>query len=438
VRSFAEALQKDGIDVMLDQWHALPGDQLTAFMDRAIRENSFVLIICTPKYKSKSDTNQGGVGYEGYVIQGEMFITGNHRKFIPILRSGEWNLSAPSTLLGKYYINLRDKSTYEANYQLLLSTLLGKPSVDHTTSPNRSEASIEETSTPRTDPKKKKEGRTNTKKATPSPRNYKMFMFLGFGVLVLLIFFAVFFKECPTNAQLQIFHIILALGVAGLAASLPGFITIRYKGFISAGGALAVFIIVFLVEPAKLAKARSCIESFSVIAHLEKRNGDISPFINQKFGLLIGNHRIDPKEVNTNGEVIFDNIPAQYLTDTIKLKPVNPRMRVVSQSVWVPNQSTSAAEMTFLIEIDQDSTLVKGKVFSWEENRMVPVVSAVLIFNNEFKAETNSTGNYTVALPLQEGATCEIQIMHKGIIIFNERTLISSKVPLDFPIRAIN
>jgi hypothetical protein len=126
VRRFASRLRHEGVDVTLDQWHAAPGDQLPAFMERAIRENDFVLIICTPKYKAKSDDRHGGVGYEGDVIHGEVFVTGNHRKFIPILRIGEWSSSAPSALLGKYYIDLRDKPEYETNYRDLLLTLHGK------------------------------------------------------------------------------------------------------------------------------------------------------------------------------------------------------------------------------------------------------------------------------------------------------------------------
>jgi len=51
VRDLATRLRCDGIDVTLDQWHAVPGDQLPAFMERAVYDNAFVLLICTPAYK---------------------------------------------------------------------------------------------------------------------------------------------------------------------------------------------------------------------------------------------------------------------------------------------------------------------------------------------------------------------------------------------------
>jgi hypothetical protein len=126
VRQLATRLRQDGVDVTLDQWHAAPGDQLPAFMARSIRTNDFVLIICTPNYKSRADNEHGGVAYEGDIIQGEVFIARDHRKFIPVLWRGAWEQSAPTSLLGKYYIDLRESGAYEDDYRELLSTLLGQ------------------------------------------------------------------------------------------------------------------------------------------------------------------------------------------------------------------------------------------------------------------------------------------------------------------------
>ena len=126
VRQLASRLRGHGIDVTLDQWHAVPGDQLSAFMETAIRQNDYVLIICTSSYKDKSDKRVGGVGYEGDVMTSEQFTTQNQRKFIPILHSGTWATSSPSWLLGKYYIDLRGVQYPEDSYQRLLKTLHGK------------------------------------------------------------------------------------------------------------------------------------------------------------------------------------------------------------------------------------------------------------------------------------------------------------------------
>ncbi len=122
-RDLAARLRADGIDVTLDRWAAVPGDQLPSFMETAIRENSYVLIVCTPNYKEKSDKRTGGVGYEGDIMTGEVHTTGNHRKFIPILRGADWNTSLPSWLAGKYGIDLIGTPYCEQEYQNLLRTL---------------------------------------------------------------------------------------------------------------------------------------------------------------------------------------------------------------------------------------------------------------------------------------------------------------------------
>ena len=125
VRGLAARLRSDGVDVILDQWHAVPGDQLPQFMETAVRESHFVLIICTPRYNERSEGRIGGVGYEGDIITGEFITSGNQRKFIPILRRGNWKEAAPSWLVGKYHIDLRGSIYSERGYQDLLTTLHG-------------------------------------------------------------------------------------------------------------------------------------------------------------------------------------------------------------------------------------------------------------------------------------------------------------------------
>ena len=124
VATLATELRGDGIETMLDQWHAIPGDQLPAFMEKEIRENDYVLITCTPNYKLKTDERKGGVGYEGDIMTAEVHTQGNHRKFIPILAKGSWAESAPSWLKGKYYVDLRTAERRSQNYSDLTATLL--------------------------------------------------------------------------------------------------------------------------------------------------------------------------------------------------------------------------------------------------------------------------------------------------------------------------
>jgi hypothetical protein len=126
VRDLAVRLRtRDGVEVTLDQWATAPGDQLPHFMETAVRDNEFVLIVCTPRYKQKSDGRIGGVGYEGDIMTGEVLTKGNRRKFIPILRLGNSEDAIPSWLGGVYYIDLRGNPYSEKEYNRLLTHLHG-------------------------------------------------------------------------------------------------------------------------------------------------------------------------------------------------------------------------------------------------------------------------------------------------------------------------
>ena len=148
VAKLATQLRIDGIETILDQWHAVPGDQLPEFMEREIRNNDYVLIVCTPNYRLKSDQRKGGVGYEGDIMSAEVHTQRNHRKFIPIIAKGACPDVAPTWLKGKYYIDLSSDSKWNINYSDLITTLLGT----RQTAPPVGSATVSPTQTHRTIP----------------------------------------------------------------------------------------------------------------------------------------------------------------------------------------------------------------------------------------------------------------------------------------------
>ena len=123
IRAFATRLRVDGVRVILDQWHLVPGDQVPHFMERSVRTHDYVLIVCTPRYKTRSDDREGGVGYEGDIMTAEVLTGRNQQKFIPVLRGMSWHDSALSWLKGKYFIDLRGEPYNAIRYQELLLTL---------------------------------------------------------------------------------------------------------------------------------------------------------------------------------------------------------------------------------------------------------------------------------------------------------------------------
>lgn len=125
VRSLADRLISDGIDTTLDQYDLSLGDRLPQFMEQSISSADYVLIICTPSYKAKSDCRKGGVGYEGHIISNELYTRHNERKFIPVIRKGSFSEALPNCLSGKMGIDLTGNTHYEDNYKDLVTTIYG-------------------------------------------------------------------------------------------------------------------------------------------------------------------------------------------------------------------------------------------------------------------------------------------------------------------------
>ncbi len=75
-----------------------------------------------------------------------------------------------------------------------------------------------------------------------------------FGVIFLSLILAIaILIPNPTRFQYEIFRITIALAAGGAAAVVPGILNVRIGSFITAGGALAVFVVVYFYSPAQLA-----------------------------------------------------------------------------------------------------------------------------------------------------------------------------------------
>ena len=97
VLALAERLRDDGIQIILDRWHLKLGQNKNYFMERAVGDSDFVVVICTPTYATKADQRQGGVGYEATIITSELADDLLTDKFIPVVREGTFKTAVPNT-----------------------------------------------------------------------------------------------------------------------------------------------------------------------------------------------------------------------------------------------------------------------------------------------------------------------------------------------------
>jgi hypothetical protein len=72
-------------------------------------------------------------------------------------------------------------------------------------------------------------------------------------IFVVVILAVAIFIPHPSPFAYTVFRIVLALAAAGVAAMIPGFIDVVIRPVVRAGGAIAVFVIVFFFSPAQLA-----------------------------------------------------------------------------------------------------------------------------------------------------------------------------------------
>ena len=72
-----------------------------------------------------------------------------------------------------------------------------------------------------------------------------------FGVVFVTALLAIAWnKPDPSEFQYTVFRAVLAIAVAGVAAVIPGFIEVKISNWVVAGGALAVFIVIYFWNPA--------------------------------------------------------------------------------------------------------------------------------------------------------------------------------------------
>ncbi|MGH7779335.1 MAG: toll/interleukin-1 receptor domain-containing protein [Candidatus Binataceae bacterium] len=122
VESFAKRLELSDIRVVLDHWSLALGDSMTHFMESAVRTSDFVLMICTPEYKRRSDIREFGTGYEAEILATKRLVEGTSR-FIPVLRSGDWLQSLPEWAGGIFGVDLRAEPIEDATFAVLLKHL---------------------------------------------------------------------------------------------------------------------------------------------------------------------------------------------------------------------------------------------------------------------------------------------------------------------------
>jgi hypothetical protein len=80
-----------------------------------------------------------------------------------------------------------------------------------------------------------------------------------FGVVFIAAILAlVSYFPCPSKIQVTVFRIVLAIAAGACAAIIPGFFEFQFQSVVKAGGAIGVFALVFLKNPAGFEQRDDC------------------------------------------------------------------------------------------------------------------------------------------------------------------------------------
>ncbi|MEM9548490.1 MAG: toll/interleukin-1 receptor domain-containing protein [Bacteroidota bacterium] len=117
-----------GIDAILDQWDLQPGDDLTLYMEKNLRESDYIIMVCTDNYVKKANEGRGGVGYEKMIITSEYMNNISNNKVIPIIKQMGTS-DVPTFLKTKLHINFSNKENFDFALDELIRTIHKRPIV---------------------------------------------------------------------------------------------------------------------------------------------------------------------------------------------------------------------------------------------------------------------------------------------------------------------
>ena len=134
VSALADALIKNGVEVVFDQYDLGEDDDVAAYMENALEDPSVsqILLLCDSYYKGKADDNGDAEADDrDPVVSKEVYdrlsASGSSRRFLPVVMERDPGGKAylPSYLTNRKYIDMSLGAV--GGFDLLLRLLHGKP-----------------------------------------------------------------------------------------------------------------------------------------------------------------------------------------------------------------------------------------------------------------------------------------------------------------------
>jgi hypothetical protein len=131
VKSWADRLLGDGVDVIIDVYDLNIGYDKYSFMERSVNDPtvSHVLLISDKSYSTKANDRKSGVGVESTIISNEIYQNLESSKFIPIVCEFDEHDKPclPVFVNSRIWIDFSTEELVGQNWNQLLRVLFDKP-----------------------------------------------------------------------------------------------------------------------------------------------------------------------------------------------------------------------------------------------------------------------------------------------------------------------
>jgi hypothetical protein len=222
------------------------------------------------------------------------------------------------------------------------------------------------------------------------PRRVERLAVFVFGVLfvILLIVLALFVPK-PTAFQYMVFRIVLALAAAGIAAFIPGFIDVTVDNWVRAGGAIAVFVIVYFFSPANLVVDAPTFP-LTVYVHGEHGRQEVLLRNSGKVVLRLG---LEPRSepIGADGQAFFPAIPADFRNQSVPVWVESDEFEVVGDLQCL------LAGPSIDVVVHKKSGKVSGRIQE-DKGIFVPVPGAEIHIAGII-AKAGSAGEFDLVIP---------------------------------------
>src|ERR1051325_4892276 len=131
VIELATELAESGVEIVLDKWDLLEGQDKYAFMETMVKDPTItkVIVVTDCAYARKADARVGGVGTESQVISKEVYDSVDQRKFVAVLKEydDEGRPCLPTFFRSRIFIDMSDELRRRDNFEQLVRWLFDKP-----------------------------------------------------------------------------------------------------------------------------------------------------------------------------------------------------------------------------------------------------------------------------------------------------------------------